>query len=79
MTKSLIQRNLKLGHEFDTYVARHHGPLKLLSNRVHVVLTSSDDRELSEVNRQIVKSKKITRLVEAHKTGKKWTLTRLRG
>ena len=79
MTKSLIQRNLRLGHEFDTYVAQHRGPLKLLSNRVHVVLTSSDDLELSDANRQIVKSKKIHRLVEAHKKGKKWTLTRLRG
>ena len=79
MTKALIQRNLKLAHEFDTYVIRHRGALKSLTGGVHIVLTSSADPKLSEANRQIVKNRKIRKLVEAHKAGKKWTLTRLRG
>jgi len=79
MTQALIERNLKLGLEFDTYVVRSRAALKSLSGGVHVVLTTSADPELSEANRQIIKNKKIRRLVEAHKAGKKWTLTRLRG
>ena len=74
MTTTLIRKNLKLAHEFDTYVARSSRALKSLSGGVHVVMTTSSDKKLSEANLSIARSSRAGKFVVAHKSGKRWTI-----
>lgn len=74
MTKGLIQKNIKLSHEFDTYVCEHPRALKSLSGGVNVVLTSASDAKLSAANISIARSSRSGKFVEAHKTDGSWRI-----
>lgn len=74
MTKALIQKNLKLSHEFDSYVSKHRGALKSLSGGVRVVLTSSSDSKLSDANISLARNSNSGKFVEARKTDRGWKI-----
>ena len=74
MSKKEIQKNLKLSLEFDTYVARHPHVLKSFPRGVHIVITSSSDKKLSEANRAVARSSRSGKFVEAFKSDSHWTL-----
>jgi hypothetical protein len=74
MTETLIKKNLKLSHEFDTYVSNHRGVLKSLSGGAHVILTSDSDPKLSEANLALARRSRARRLVIAHKSKGGWRI-----
>lgn len=74
MTKELIRKNIRLSHDFDTYVSKHPRALKSLTGGVHVILTTARDRKLSEANRSIARGSRSGKFVEAHKSDGKWSI-----
>lgn len=74
MTKELIRKNIRLSHEFDTYVSKHPRTLKSLSGGVNVVLTSASDAKLSAANISIARNSRSGKFIEAHKTDGKWDI-----
>lgn len=74
MSKKLVQKNIRLSFEFDRYVFSHPKVLKTLPPRHTIILTSANDKKLSEANRVVARSSRTGRFVEAHKTGKSWRI-----
>jgi hypothetical protein len=74
MSKELIQKNIRLSHEFDQYVARHPNAYRRIPKGAHIVITSVDDKKLSEANYAIAQSRRGRKLIEAHKTRKGWQI-----
>ena len=72
MSKTIIQKNIKLSLEFDTYISKHPSVFKSLPRGVNVIMTSSSDKKLSEANRSIAKSSRSGKFVEAYKSSKGW-------
>ena len=74
MTKALIQKNIKLSLDFDTYVSRNPGVLNSVPKGSNIVITSWKDRKLSEANLKIVRSSRSGKFVVAHKAKNRWTI-----
>ncbi len=74
MTKVLIQKNIKLSLEFDTYVARNPSVLDSVSRGINVIIISPSDKKLSDANRSIARNSRTGKFVEARKTGKSWKI-----
>lgn len=78
MTTALIRKNIKLSHEFDTFVSTHPRTLRSLSGGVNVVLTSASDPKLSEANVSVARSSRSGKFIEAHKTDGTWKIRTFR-
>ncbi len=77
MTKALIQKNIKLGMDFDRYVFRNPHVLDRFPKAPHIVITSDRDKKLSEENLAIARNSRTGRFIVAHRAGKRWKLTPL--
>ena len=78
MTGQMIQKNIKLSMEFDTYAAQHPRVLKSIPHRANVIVTSEKDEKLSNANRAIARNSRSGKFIEARKTGKKWEIKRIK-
>ena len=78
MTKQLIQRNINLSLEFDTYVAGHPHALNAVPSGADIVLTSEMDEKLSEANLSIVRNSRTGKFVEARKVGRTWKIRKIK-
>jgi len=76
MTQTLIRRNIKLSHEFDSYVACHPRLLDRIPNKAEVVITSAKDKKLSEANLNIIRNARTGRFVVAHKKDGRWSIVK---
>jgi len=74
MTKTLIQKNMKLSLEFDRYISGKPGALRQVPQGSEIILTSSSDKKLSDANWSIVRESKSGKFVEAHKSGGSWRI-----
>lgn len=73
MTKKLIEKNIKLSLEFDTYLNKHPDLYAKIPNGAHVIITVKGDTEFnknSAVNVSSVRGK----VVEARKEDNHWTV-----
>lgn len=77
MTKSLAQKNIRLSLEFDRYVSKNPRVLDRIPNRSEIIMTSANDRELSEANLGIARRARSGRFVIAHKSDGRWTIKRV--
>jgi hypothetical protein len=75
MTKTTIQKNIKLSIDFDTYVSTHPRMLKSIPSGAHIIITSNRDRALTEANRSIARGSRSGKFVEAHKTDGSWRIS----
>ena len=74
MSKSNIQKNIKLSGEFDSYVLRNPSVLKRVPKGVNIVITSSRDQALSAANRSIANNTRSGQFIEAHKIDGSWKI-----
>lgn len=74
MTKALMRKNIKLGMDFDRYVARNPRVLDNLPKASEIIVTSERDKKLSEANLAIARGSRTGRFVVAHRVGKHWKL-----
>lgn len=74
MTKTTIQKNIKLSMDFDTYVSKHPRVLNTIPSGAHIIITSSHDKALSEANRSIAHGSRSGKFVEAHKADGSWRI-----
>ena len=77
MSKKLIQKNLQLSMEFDTFVSKHPSIFKSFPRGVNVVITSTSDKKLSEANLKIARDSRSGQFVIASKTGSNWKIESL--
>jgi len=78
MSKELIQKNIKLSHEFDNYVSHSSHAYSRIPKGAHVVITTSTDKELSNANMSLMRRSRSARFVEAHKSSTGWVIKTLR-
>ena len=78
MTKALIQKNIKLSLEFDSYVSRNPSVLKSVPRGADIVITSSQDTKLSDANLSIARESRTGRFVEAHKSRGSWKIRKIK-
>jgi len=74
MTKTLIQKNMKLSLEFDRYISGKPSALRQVPHGSEIILTSSSDKKLSDANWSIVRESKRGKFVEARKSGSSWKI-----
>ena len=74
MTKALIQKNIRLSSEFDDYISRDAHAFRRIPNRANIVITSANDKTLSDVNISIARNSRSGKFVEAHKSDGKWQI-----
>ena len=72
MTNKIIQKNIKLSGEFDTYISGNTGVLRRIPKGAYIVITSSKDKALSDANISIARDSRTGRFVEAHKSDGRW-------
>lgn len=80
MKKStFVEKNLKLGLEFDRYVVCNADVLAKIPRGAHVVITVKGDNAFNRSSMQIVKkvSGIHSRIIEARKEGRKWVIRSL--
>ena len=75
MTKTTIQKNIKLSMDFDTYVSNHPRVLNTIPSGAHIIITSTNDKALTEANRSIARGSRSGKFVEAHKSDGSWRIT----
>ncbi len=75
MTKKIIEKNIKLSLEFDTYLNEHPDLYAKIPNGASVVITVKGD---SEFNRGTTGNVSGIRgkVVEARKEGSRWTVNK---
>jgi hypothetical protein len=66
MTKTAIQKNMKLGLEFDSYVSKNPAILKKVPKGSSVLVLDS--------NSKVVKNSVLGRFVIARKSGRSWEI-----
>lgn len=64
--------------DFDTYISKHPRVLNTIPSGAHIIITSSNDKALSEENRSIARGSRSGKFVEAHKTDGSWRIVTLR-
>ena len=74
MSKEQIQKNIKLSLDFDDYVARNPRALRRVPKGASIILTSAQDRALSETNRAIASSARRGKFVEARRSNRGWSI-----
>lgn len=74
MSKDLIQKNIKLSHEFDNYISSSPSAHRNIPKGAHVVITTSRDKKLSEANMSLMRNSRTGKFVQAHKTESGWTI-----
>ncbi len=74
MSEAFIRKNVKLSLEFDAYLASHPYLFKKIPNGAYIIITVKDDRSFNEDSISTVRNIKNKRVVEAHKTSKRWSL-----
>ncbi|MBI5401054.1 MAG: hypothetical protein HZB12_02990 [Candidatus Yonathbacteria bacterium] len=73
MTKKLIEKNIKLSLEFDSYLNKHPDLYAKIPNGAHVVLTVKGDKIFNQSNVENVSSVR-GKVVEARKEDGRWTV-----
>lgn len=74
MTEAFIKKNVKLSLELDTYLAHHPDLLDKIPNGAYVIITVSNDSRFNNDSISIVGNLKRKRIVEAHKTLRRWDI-----
>lgn len=74
MTKTTIQKNIKLSMDFDTYVSKHPRVLGTIPSGAHIIITSNRDKALTEANRAIADGSRSGKFFEARKSDGKWSI-----
>jgi len=74
MSKEHIKKNLALGLEFDTYVARHPEVMKKIPHGANIIITTKDDKKFNEASRGMQSSGSRGRFIEARKEGRGWKI-----
>ena len=78
MTKQLIQKNIKLSLEFDSYVVDNPRILRFIPAGTNIIITSAVDKKLSDANLTIARESKSEKFMEAHKSGKGWKIRKVK-
>lgn len=73
MTKKLIEKNIKLSLEFDTYLNKHPDLYAKIPNGAHVFITVKGDNRFNQSSAENVSSVH-GKVVEARKEGGRWTV-----
>lgn len=71
----MIQKNIGLSMDFDTYISKHPRMLKSIPSGAHIIITSHRDKALSEANRAIADGSRSGKFFEAHKSDGKWRIS----
>jgi len=74
MTKKIIQKNIKLSLEFDTYLNKHPDLYTKIPNGASII-TVKGDNEFNQNNTENISSIR-GKVVEARKEGGHWTVNR---
>jgi len=74
MTNAITKKTIKLSFEFDDYVAKHPKILDKIPKGAELIITSADDKKLTEANLTIADSSRRRKFVAAHKTGNRWRI-----
>ncbi len=74
MPKELIQKNIRLSHEFDSYISHSPRAYSRIPKGAHVVITSHTDKELSNANMSLMHNSRSGCFVEAHKSSTGWVI-----
>ncbi len=78
MSKELIQKNIKLSHEFETYISHSPRAYSRIPKGAHVVITSYSDKKLSIANMSLMRDRRTGHFVEAHKSSAGWIIKTLK-
>ena len=74
MTKTSIQKNIRLSSEFANYISGNPRAFRRIPNGASIVITSSRDRALSDANISIARSSRSGKFIEAHKSDGRWRI-----
>ena len=78
MTKTLIQKNIKLSSEFDDYISGNTSAFRRIPKGAHIIITSANDEDTSQANILMACHSRSRKLVEAHKADGKWQIRAFR-
>ena len=76
MTKKIIEKNIKLSLEFDTYLNKHPDLYAKIPDGASVVITVKGDQKFNETNTEHI-SHVRGKVVEARKEDGRWTVNKL--
>lgn len=72
MTKTHIQKLIKLSNEFDSYMVNNPRARRRVPSGAHIVLTSSKETALSEASLSIARNSKTQKFIVAHNANGRW-------
>ncbi len=73
-SKNFVQKNIKLHMELDKILFADLDLFDLIPNGAHLIVTVEGDEKFNTESRSMVKNIKPSKVVEAHKSGGKWSL-----
>ena len=76
MSRNLIQKNIRLSHEFDKYVSNSPSAYRHIPKGARIVITSANDKKLSDTNISIARNSRGGQFIHAHKSSRGWTLNK---
>ena len=74
MSEAFIKKNVKMSLEFDDYLVKHPDLISKIPNGAYIVITLSDDTGFNDQSLSMIKDKRRKKVVEAHKSGKAWSI-----
>jgi hypothetical protein len=78
MSEAFIKKNSELLGEFDRYTLKHLEILDKIPNGAYVVITIKGDEKFNAQSISMVREPKRKKVVEAHKSGRRWDIRPLR-
>jgi hypothetical protein len=74
MSEAFIKKNVKLSLEFDDYLVKHPKLFSEIPNGAYIVITLNNDKQFNVESLSLIRDKRRKKIVEAHKSGKVWSI-----